>query len=101
MKEKVQRSWNSTLRPRSKKAEKETAGWVALGDARLEKQVEHRGYTYCEDCKGYGERDTDNPWRRLDYHHKDGDRRNNTDENLKVVHREPCHRRYKEPDKEE
>ena len=93
---KTQRSYNSTLRPKSKKQIAEDKVWIALGDARLEKQVEHRGYTYCEDCNLYGERGTDNSWRRLDYHHKDNNRRNNTDENLRVCHREPCHRRYKE-----
>ena len=97
MVKKTQRSYNSTLRSKSKKQIAEDKIWVALGDARLEKQVQERCYTFCEDCGTWGERNLDG-FRRLDYHHKDENRRNNTDENLKVLHREPCHRRYKDPD---
>ena len=92
---KTQKSFNSTLRLKSKKQIAEDKTWIALGDARRVKQMEVRGFHYCEVCYLWGERDTENIFRRLDYHHLDGNRRNNTDENLQVAHREPCHNDYK------
>ena len=82
------------LKPKSDKQIERDKVWIALGDERLKEQVEQRGYTFCEDCNLYGERNTDNPWRRLDYHHKDRNRRNNVKDNLKVLHQAPCHAKY-------
>ena len=83
------------LRKKSLAQKERDKTWIALGDARLERQYWDIGYHYCEVCYLWGERDTENIFRRLDYHHKDGNRRNNTDENLQVAHREPCHNDYK------
>ena len=82
------------LKRQSKKQRVRNKMWHDLFIARLEAQIKERGYTYCEGCGLHGDKDDPNEWRQLDPHHVNHHREDNTDHNLEVLHRIPCHVRH-------
>ena len=78
------------LRKIGKRGRKQNEEYHPIFLALLEAQKERKGFTYCEICGLWGDKDSPNPWRRLEPHHKDKNRRNNVRENIEIVHH-TCH----------
>jgi hypothetical protein len=75
------------LKKISDKQRRKLAEWRLITEQRILQLIDIYGYPICEYCGGY---EGKHEFWRLDGHHIDGNRNNNTPENCYIVHR-ICH----------